>query len=164
MYFDFEDGHPDLERVPSAFTPREGAMASVIVHLSALLLLVLLPKLPYFQRLAAEKAAAQAKLAELHKQPPTRFVFVQPRVEFTPKRPPPPNAPLADLDRNAMTVQRPPNPKNPQPFKRAAGRSERFWLCDQCSNLMTLAVDSAQKVILMPLPRTTPLVKRAIAS
>ena len=43
MYFDFEDGHPDLERVPSAFTPREGAMASVIVHLSALLLLVLLP-------------------------------------------------------------------------------------------------------------------------
>jgi len=88
MYFDFEDGHPDLERVPSAFTPREGAMASVIVHLSALLLLVLLPKLPYFQRLAAEKAAAQAKLAELQKQPPTRFVFVQPRVEFMPKRPP----------------------------------------------------------------------------
>ena len=57
-------------------------------------------------------------------------------------------------------------PKSPQPqsFKRAAGRSERFWLCDQCSNLMTLAVDSAKKVILMPLPRTTPLVKRAIAS
>jgi hypothetical protein len=41
MYFDFEDGHPDLERVPSAFTPREGAMASVIVHLSALLLVLL---------------------------------------------------------------------------------------------------------------------------
>ena len=99
-------------------------MASVIVHLSALLLLVLLPKLPYFQRLAAEKAAAQAKLAELQKQPPTRFVFVQPRVEFTPKRPPPQNAPLADLDRNAMTLQRPPNPKNPQPFNR--GNSPEF--------------------------------------
>jgi len=124
MYFDFEDGHPDLERVPSAFTPREGAMASVIVHLSALLLLVLLPKLPYFQRLAAEKAAAQAKLAELQKQPPTRFVFVQPRVEFMPKRPPPQNAPLADLDRNAMTLQRPPTPKNPQPFNR--GNSPEF--------------------------------------
>ena len=124
MYFDFEDGHPDLERVPSAFTPREGAMASVIVHLSALLLLVLLPKLPYFQRLAAEKAAAQAKLAELQKQPPTRFVFVQPRVEMVPKRPPPQNAPLADLDRNAMTLQRPPNPKNPQPFNR--GNSPEF--------------------------------------
>jgi hypothetical protein len=55
-------------------------------------------------------------------------------------------------------------PKSPQPFKKAAGRSERFWLCDQCSNLMTLAVDSAKKVILMPLPRTTPMVKRAIAS
>ena len=55
-------------------------------------------------------------------------------------------------------------PKTPQAFKRAAGRSERFWLCDQCSNLMTLAVDSAKKVILMPLPRTAPMVKRAIAS
>jgi outer membrane biosynthesis protein TonB len=124
MYFDFEDGHPDLERVPSAFTPREGAMASVIVHLSALLLIVLLPKLPYFQRLAAERAAAQAKLAEIQKQPPTRFVFVQPRVEFTPKRPPPANAPLADLDRNAMTLKRPPNPTNPQPFNR--GNSPEF--------------------------------------
>jgi hypothetical protein len=51
----------------------------------------------------------------------------------------------------------------PQPVKKAAGRSERFWLCDQCSNLMTLAVDSAKKVILMPL-QTRPLVKRAIAS
>ena len=118
MYFDFEDGHPDLERVPSAFTPREGAMASIIVHLSALLLIVLLPKLPYFQRLAAERAAATAKLAEQQKQPPVRFVFTQPRVEMTPRRPPPPTAPLADLDRNAMTVQRPPNPTNPQPFNR----------------------------------------------
>lgn len=124
MYFDFEDGHPDLERVPSAFTPREGAMASIIVHLTALLLIVLLPKLPYFQRLAAERAAAVAKLAEQQKQPPTRFVFVQPRVEFVPKRPPPPNAPLADLDRNAMTLQRAPNPKNPQPFNR--GNSPEF--------------------------------------
>jgi len=55
-------------------------------------------------------------------------------------------------------------PKDPQPFKKAAGRSERFWLCDQCSNLMTLAVDSAKKVILMPLTARTELVKRAIAS
>jgi hypothetical protein len=51
-----------------------------------------------------------------------------------------------------------------QPVKKAAGRSERFWLCNQCSNLMTLAVDSAKKVILMPLRARTELVKRAIAS
>jgi TonB family protein len=123
MYFDFEDGHPDVERVPSAFTPREGAMASIIVHLSALLLIVLLPRLPYFKRLAAERAAAQAHQMATHQQMP-RFVFVQPRVEMTPKRPPPPNAPLADLDRNAMTMQRAPSPKNPQPFSR--GTSPEF--------------------------------------
>lgn len=51
----------------------------------------------------------------------------------------------------------------PQPIKRAAGRSERFWLCDDCSNSMTLAVDAAKKVILMPLPARA-FVKRAIAS
>jgi hypothetical protein len=124
MYFDFEDGHPDLERVPSGFTLREVVMATIIVHLSAFLFALLLPQLPYFKRLAAERQAAAARLAELQKQPPTRFVFVQPRVEFTPKRPPPPNAPLADLDRNAMTLQRPPNPKNPQPFNR--GNSPEF--------------------------------------
>jgi TonB family protein len=124
MYFDFEDGHPDLERVPTAFTLREVVMATIIVHLSAFLLVLLLPRLPYFQRLAAERAAAAAKMAELQKQPPVTFVFTQPRIEMTPKRPPPPNAPLADLDRNAMTLQRPKNPTNPQPFNR--GNSPEF--------------------------------------
>ncbi len=51
-----------------------------------------------------------------------------------------------------------------QRFKKAAGRAERFWLCDQCSNLMTLAVDASKKVILMPLPVQQTQVKRAIAS
>lgn len=55
-------------------------------------------------------------------------------------------------------------PKYPQPFKKAAGRSERFWLCDRCSNLMTLAVDATKKVILMPLPAKPESAKRAIAS
>lgn len=48
------------------------------------------------------------------------------------------------------------------PPKKAAGRSERFWLCDQCSEHMTLAVDASSKVVLLPI--TTPMVKRAIAS
>lgn len=52
----------------------------------------------------------------------------------------------------------------PQAVKKAAGRSERFWLCDKCSNMMTLAVDAAKKVVLMPLPTEQALVKRAIAS
>jgi hypothetical protein len=44
--------------------------------------------------------------------------------------------------RYGTTQERP----GPQAVKKAAGRSERFWLCDKCSNLMTLAVDAAKKV------------------
>jgi hypothetical protein len=54
--------------------------------------------------------------------------------------------------------------QDPQPFKKAAGRAERFWLCDRCSNMMTLAVDASKKVILMPLPEQRAQIKRAIAS
>jgi hypothetical protein len=54
--------------------------------------------------------------------------------------------------------------QDPQPFKMSAGRAERFWLCDRCSSLMTLAVDASKKVILMPLPEPQPYAKRAIAS
>jgi hypothetical protein len=45
--------------------------------------------------------------------------------------------------------------------KKAAGRSERFWLCTNCASVMTLAVDASRKVILLPLP---PKAKHAIAS
>jgi hypothetical protein len=46
--------------------------------------------------------------------------------------------------------------------KKAAGRSERFWLCDRCSTQMTLAVDPSSKIVLMPLRQ--PLARRALAS
>ena len=45
--------------------------------------------------------------------------------------------------------------------KKAAGRSERFWLCTNCASVMTLAVDASRKVVLLPLPTK---VKHAIAS
>lgn len=47
------------------------------------------------------------------------------------------------------------------PKKAAAGRSERFWLCNNCASIMTLAVDASRKVILLPLQ---PKAKQAIAS
>lgn len=45
--------------------------------------------------------------------------------------------------------------------KKAAGRSERFWLCTNCATVMTLAVDASRKVVLLPLPSK---MKHAIAS
>jgi hypothetical protein len=45
--------------------------------------------------------------------------------------------------------------------KKAAGRSERFWLCNDCASIMTLAVDASQKVVLIPLSQKA---RQAIAS
>jgi len=119
MYFDFEDGHPDIEGVPSALTPREGVLLTVIVHLLAIILILVLPQLPYFKRLAAAQAAEAQRLALLQKQPrdQTRFVFMQPRVELTPSKPPD-RAPMSDRDRRTLSPLKAPNPTNSQPFSR----------------------------------------------
>ncbi len=121
MHFDFQDGHPDLERVPSALSAREGVLLSIIVHLLVIIAVLLVPQLPFFKaRAAAAKAAAEAaRQAMLEKQRENRtFVFVQPKVELEPLRPPPPRAPLSDRDRTALLNERPPNPRNSQPFHR----------------------------------------------
>ena len=119
MYFDFEDGHPDIEGVPSALTPREGVLLTVIVHLLVIILILVLPQLPYFKRLRAAEAAEAQRLAMLQKQQrdQTRFVFMQPRVELTPNKPPD-RAPMSDRDRRALSQLQAPHPKNNQPFAR----------------------------------------------
>ena len=120
MYFDFEDGHPDLQRVPSALTAREGVMLSIIVHLVIALIAVLVPRTEWWKARVAERLrqaeALQARVEEPRDQP--RFVFMQPQVEVEPQRPPEPRAPLSDRDRSAMTRERAPIPANPQPFSR----------------------------------------------
>ena len=121
MYFDFEDGHPDLARVPSALTAREGVLLSIIVHLAIALVAVLLPETGWWK---AREAARQAELERIQQtmvqkqrdQP--RFVFVQPQVELAPRNVPPPEAPPSDLDRNAVTREAAPVPTNRQPFSR----------------------------------------------
>ena len=57
MYFDFEDGHPDLARVPSALTAREGVLLSIIVHLAIALVAVLLPETDWWKAREAERQA-----------------------------------------------------------------------------------------------------------
>ena len=121
MYFDFEDGHPDLARVPSALTAREGVLLSIIVHLTIALVAVLLPETGWWK---AREAARQAELERIQQamvqkqrdQP--RFVFVQPQVELAPRNIPPPEAPPSDLDRNAVTREVAPVPTNRQPLSR----------------------------------------------
>jgi TonB family protein len=120
MYFDFEDGHPDIEGVPSALTPREGVLLTVVVHLLVIILILVLPQLPYFKRLAAAQAAEAQRLALLQKQQQRdqpRFVFMQPRVELTPSKPPD-RAPMSDRDRRALSQLQAPHPTNNKPFAR----------------------------------------------
>jgi len=127
MYFDFEDGHPDLARVPSALTAREGVLLSIIVHLVLALVVVLLPETGWWK---AREAARQAEVERIQaalvqkKRDQPRFVFTQPRVELAPRMPPPPEAPSSDRDRTAVTREAAPVPTNPQP--RSRGNTPEF--------------------------------------
>src|SRR6476620_5191599 len=110
MYFDFGDGHPDLQRLPRAVSTREEVLVLVII------VLLVAPHLPWVK---AYRAAEQAKLVAAEQQRQQRqqqqpFMFVQPRLDV-PARKPPPQAPPSDIDREAMTRFRPDHPTNRQP-------------------------------------------------
>jgi hypothetical protein len=47
MYFDFGDGHPDLERLPRALSTREEVLVAIIVHLVVVIALLVVPRLPF---------------------------------------------------------------------------------------------------------------------
>jgi TonB family protein len=122
MYFNFEDDRPDTPTLPRPLSPREGVMLSIILHLLAVIVILLLPSLPFVQEMQREREQAleQQRLQELERQRErenARFVFVQPRVEM-PAPKPPPRAELSDIDRQARTRERAPNPTNPLPFSR----------------------------------------------
>lgn len=130
MYIDFQDNHPDIERLESAISRREGVLLSIIVHIGIVAVILLGPSLPFIQQLMeqqAERAAArrleleQAQLAEQRNR--DRFVFVAPRID-TPAPAPPPVAELSDQDRVAQAPERSPEPTNPLPFARG-NSSER---------------------------------------
>jgi len=115
MYFDFEDYHPDTPTIGRVISWREGVLLSIIVHLTAIIVLLLAPRLfpQDIQAMRARLLAAQQQRAQ--DQP--RFVFVQPRVERPAQRPPD-RAELSDLDRQARAPQRAERPTNPLPYSR----------------------------------------------
>ena len=113
MYFDFEDYHPDITPVGQAISWREGVLLSIIAHLVAIILVLVMPK--WFPFLTAPPRRAVVVPAQPHEQ--TRFVFVQPRLE-RPVPKPPDRAELSDLDRQARSLQRSEKPTNPLPYSR----------------------------------------------
>ena len=115
MYFDFEDYRPDISPVGSAISRREGVLLAFIVHLLAVILLLLWPRL--FPEDLNAKAARVLAAQDQRLREQQRFVFVQPRLE-RPVPAPPPVADLSDRDRLARSRERAPNPTNPLPFSR----------------------------------------------
>jgi hypothetical protein len=122
MYFDFGDGHPDIQHLPRALSPREGVFLGIIVHLVVIILALVIPRTEWARSQARRAEAARQALAA--RQQASRiepFMMVQPRVDIEALRPPP-RAPLSDKDRMAMTRQRPPSPTNEQPYSRGNTR------------------------------------------
>jgi len=115
MYFDFEDYRPDVPTIGRVISWREGVLLSIIVHLVAVVLLLVAPKLfpDNVQALRERLLAAQAQ--RLRDQ--ARFVFVSPRLD-RPAPKPPPRAELSDIDREARARQRAEKPTNPLPYAR----------------------------------------------
>jgi len=113
MYFDFEDYHPDITPVGRAISWREGVLLSIIVHLVFVIILIAAPK--WLPDMFKSRPAQPIAIAQ--QRDPTRFVFVQPRLE-RPAPKPPPRGELSDLDRVARAPEHAPNPTNPLPFSR----------------------------------------------
>ena len=121
MYFEFEDYKPDITPVGSAISWREGVLLSIIVHMAAIILVLMAPRL--FPTDMDALRAHHVPADDRQQRPPERFVFVQPKVDLKALKPPP-RAELSDQDREARSVARAKEPTNPLPFSRG-NTSER---------------------------------------
>ncbi len=120
MYFDFEDHRPDTPSIGRSMSTREVVLITVNLHLLFLVAILLGPRLPFVQAILERQRQEEVQRQELERQrekDQARFVFMSPRLEKPPPKPPA-RAELSDLDRRALTVERPPQPKNDMPFSR----------------------------------------------
>lgn len=118
MYFDFDDRYRDEGGVDSAINRRDGVLLSVVVHALIIVLWLLAPRLPWFERAAEDAAKRQAELQQKQQEAP-RFVFVQPRMDLESK--PRPRADNSDKDRQSRSMERP-TLQNPLPASRGNSR------------------------------------------
>ena len=132
MIFDFEDRYFDTPTIESAMSWREQVLLSVLAHVTVVLLVFFVPRLPFVQEAEAERLARLAELAALQEQAqlalaadrdPT-FVYIEPLFDTPAEEAPNPNAPLSDRDRIAQSPTAAEDPLNNLP--NADGNSMRF--------------------------------------
>jgi TonB family protein len=119
IHFDFDDRYQDELVVGSAISRREGVLVSTLVHAAIVGLILFGPEWTFLQPSPEELEARQQQMEQQREreQEERRFVFVQPRVDFEARRPPP-RAELSDIDRQAQARERVATPSNPLPFSR----------------------------------------------
>ena len=102
MYFDFEDDRPDTPTIARPLSSREGVFLSIIIHLLAVIVLLVGPRLPWVRAMEErrQQALEEQRRKEVERQrEQTRFVFVKPRLDVTSPKPVP-RADLSDLYRD----------------------------------------------------------------
>lgn len=131
MFIDLEDHRPEPPTIDTAMSRREGVILSAFLHAVVVAVLLLGPQLPFVQRWQQEAEQARrealARALELQQQQQAqdrpRFVFVQPRLDMSTSQPRP-DAPMADQDRSAQSIEARRDASNPQPF--SEGNSLEF--------------------------------------
>jgi TonB family protein len=120
MYFNFEENHPDTPRLDSSLTVLERVLSTTVLYLLMVILALVIPKTEWYKaRVAEQQQALHQRIEEAaqRQRDNARFVFMSPRVEIQPPKPPP-VAELSDMDRRASSPERARDPKNPFPFAR----------------------------------------------
>jgi TonB family protein len=117
VYFDLEDAHPEPPAIEGAMTRREAIIISIAAHIVLGNLLIWLPTMPWFQRFMKAPEIPQQVQVVPPREPMQPFILVEPKIDREALRAIE-RAPLSDQDRSAQTRERPPNPRNRQPFSR----------------------------------------------
>src|SRR5919106_4422316 len=114
MYFNFEENHPDTPRLDSSLTVLERVLSTTVLYLLMVILALVIPKTEWYKaRVAEQQQALHQRIEEAaqRQRDNARFVFMSPRVEIQPPKPPP-VAELSDLDRRASARERARDPRN----------------------------------------------------
>jgi TonB family protein len=120
IHFDFDDRYQDELVVGSAISKRDGVLASTIFHAVILGLILFGPEWSFLKTDPAEVEAQQQELLRQQREREEavrRFVFVQPRIDFEAKQPPP-RAELSDINRKSQAPKLAETPSNPLPLSR----------------------------------------------
>ena len=134
MLFDFDERRFDTPTIESAISWRERVLLSLVVHLLFVVLVLVVPRLPFVQDAAARRAERLAEMVEeqqlallQERQDEPEFIFVAPRVDM-PAPEPSPQANLSDIDRVAQSPSQAEIPINDLP--NADGNSLEFVEAD----------------------------------